>query len=433
MEESNAKNFPPRKIPGRHLERDMEMRPVEAKQLASTPTKFFGLSRNVISMGAVSFLNDLSSDMIFPFIPIFLTSVLGATATFVGLIEGVADATASALKIFSGRLSDKMKTRKPFVVFGYSVSAIAKPILAFASAPWHVLAVRFLDRVGKGTRDAPRDALLSLSTEKQNVGRAFGFHRGADTFGAALGPLIAFAILPFLGGETEGGLRSLFLLSFIASLLAVIILQIFVKDVKDHYKVSQPIKFEFGNLGLPFIIFLAAATIFSLGRASEAFLLLRAKDLGVVIALLPIIYFVYNITAALFSTPAGILSDKIGHRNTFMLGMLIFSGTYFLFASAASLWAVWLLFAVYGFYSAFTEGVGRAIVADLVAEELRGTAYGIYSAFTGFALLPASLVFGILWDKFGPTVSFRYGAFLGIIAFVIFAFLRIKNHQKTGF
>ena len=309
--------------------------------------------------------------------------------------------------------------------------------------------------MGKGTRDAPRDALISFSAEKKDVGRAFGFHRGADTLGAALGPLLAFVILPVINND----LRTLFLLSFVASLIAVVILWASVKEVypvrsqsrrdvgaadaaqphrtsngvKNHEDDVVLPKFEFRNLGLPFIIFLIAATIFSLGRASEAFLLLRAQNVGVILALLPIIYFVYNITFAVLATPAGILSDRIGHRNTFMLGMLIFSGTYFLFSQVSSLWGIWVLFAVYGFYSALTEGVGKAIVADLIEPHLRATAYGMYNAFTGFALLPASLVFGILWDRFGPAASFRYGAFLGIIAFVVFAFLRIKNHQKTGF
>ena len=395
------------------------MHPEDAKK----PTKFFGLSRNVISMGTVSFLNDLSSDMIFPFIPIFLTSVLGAGATFVGLVEGVADATASILKIVSGRRSDSLKIRKPFVVFGYSLSAVAKPILSLASAPWHVLVVRFVDRVGKGTRDAPRDALLSFSTEKKNVGRAFGFHRASDTMGAALGPLIAFLILPLL----HNNLRSLFLLSFVASLFAVIILQIFVREVKSHADGIIKPKFEFKFLGLPFLIFLIASTIFAIGRPSEAFMLLRARDLGVMLALLPIIYFVYNIVFALVSVPAGILSDRIGHRNTFMIGMLIFVLSYFLFATTHSVLTVWLLFGLYGVSNAFTGGIGRAIVADLVDEHWRATAYGMYNAFTGFAALPASLVFGILWDKWGPAFSFYYGALLGLMAFVIFLFLRVKN------
>ncbi|QQG45510.1 MAG: MFS transporter [Candidatus Sungiibacteriota bacterium] len=398
------------------------------EQNVQKPTKIFGLSRNVVSMGVVSFLNDLSSDMVFPFIPIFLTSVLGATATFVGLVEGVADATASILKIISGRLSDKVRRRKPFVVFGYSLSALAKPILAVAVAPWHVLAVRFLDRVGKGTRDAPRDALLSFSTDKKDVGRAFGFHRTADTLGAAAGPLLAFLLLPLIGNN----LRTLFLLSFVASFFAVLILKLTVREVGNHVEQTERPKFEFKYLGLPFVVFLIAATIFSLGRASEAFLLLRAQNVGVALALLPIIYFVYNITLAIFSTPAGMLSDKIGHRNTFMIGMLIFAATYFLFAGVSSVSTVWLLFAMYGLAAAFIEGVGRAIVADLVEEKWRATAYGMYNAFTGFALLPASLVFGFLWDKFGPAVSFQYGAILGVVAFIIFLFLRMKNSHHEG-
>lgn len=399
---------------------------------AKNPTKFFGLSRNVIAMGGVSFLNDLSSDMIFPFIPVFLTSVLGATATFVGVIEGVADATASVVKIFSGRFSDKMHRRKPFVVAGYGLSAFAKPLLAFAMAPWHVLVVRFLDRIGKGTRDAPRDALLSLSVEKRKVGKAFGFHRGADTLGAALGPLIGFLLLPLLGGN----LRNLFLLSFVASFFSVLIIQLFIKDVSKEAKESPKHvsrgKFKLASLGFPFLIFLIASVIFTLGKASEVFLLLRAEEVGVAVFLLPIIYFVYNITFASFSAPVGMLSDKIGHRNTFMIGMLIFSLTYFAFARWHSVFAIWFLFGAYGLYSAFTEGVGRAIVADLVSENTRATAYGIYSACTGLALLPASIIFGVLWDHLGSSASFYYGGMLGILALVLFLFLRIKNHARDG-
>lgn len=403
------------------------------KQDAKKGTRCFGLSRNVITMGVVSFFNDLSSDMVFPFIPIFLTSVLGAGAISVGLIEGVADATASIMKIFSGRLSDIVRRRKPFIVAGYSLSAITKPFLALAASPWHVLVVRFVDRAGKGVREAPRDALLSASTVRSQIGRAFGFHRAADTMGAAAGPLVAFLILPFINND----LRTLFLLSFIASFIAVVILQLFVREVRRE-KTTAPlldaggtlVHFGWRGLGIPFFIFLAAATIFALGRASEAFLLLRAQDLGVALALLPIIYFVYNITYALFSTPAGMLSDKIGHRNTFMIGMLIFSGTYFLFARVSSVTALWFLFAVYGFYSAFTEGVGRAIVADLVEERLRATAYGIYHAFTGAALLPAGIIFGVLWDRLGAPASFSYGAFLGLAALVVFLLLRVVNHRR---
>jgi len=390
----------------------------------------FGLSKNVISMGTVSFLNDLSSDMIFPFIPAFVTTVLGGSAAFVGVIEGVADATQSIVKIFSGRFSDKWNKRKPFVVFGYSLSALSKPLLALAGTPWHVLGVRFLDRFGKGTRDAPRDALISFSTEHKTIGRAFGFHRGADTLGAAIGPLIAVLILPLIGNN----LRTLFLLSFIASAVAVFILSLSVKEVARDRKIESPTiappaGFRFSDLGAPFLVFLISATIFNLGRISEAFFLLRAQDIGIALMFLPLVYVVYSLSFALFSAPAGILADRIGHRNTFMMGMLVFSASALLFANSASIASIWVIVGIYGLYSALTEGVGKAIVANLVDERLLGTAFGIYSAFTGIALLPASLIFGVLWVKFGPETSFLWSTFLGILSLSIFLFLRVKKHE----
>ena len=389
----------------------------------------FGLSKNVISMGTVSFLNDLSSDMIFPFIPAFITTVLGGSAVFVGAIEGVADATQSIVKIFSGRFSDKWDKRKPFVVFGYSLSAFSKPLLALAGTPWHVLGVRFLDRFGKGTRDAPRDALISFSTEHKTIGRAFGFHRGADTLGAAIGPLIAILILPAIGNN----LRTLFLLSFVASAVAVFILSFSVKEVTRDRKsespaIALPSGFRFSDLGAPFLVFLISATIFNLGRISEVFFLLHAQNIGIALMFLPLVYVVYSMSFALFSAPAGILADHIGHRNTFMAGMLVFSATALLFASA-NLSSIWMIVGLYGLYSALTEGVGKAIVANLVDERLLGTAFGIYSACTGIALLPASIIFGILWVKFGPETSFLWSALLGILALLIFLFLRIKKHE----
>lgn len=401
---------------------------------AKKPTRFLGLSRNVLSMGAVSFLNDLSSDMIFPFIPIFLTSVLGASVAFVGLVEGAADGAASIFKIISGWLADRTGRRKPFVVFGYGFSALAKPLLAVSAAPWHVLAVRFLDRVGKGARDAPRDALISVSAQKSQGGRAFGFHRAADTFGASLGPLIAFFILPFL----HNNLRTLFLLSFVASFCAVLIVIFMVREVRGsdapaigdgapapdaggaaHYRIR--------DLGAPFFFFLIAATVFSLGKSSEAFLLLRARDIGIGLALLPIIYLASNITFALLSTPAGILSDRIGHRNTYMSGMLMFSGTYLLFAHASSAYSLWIIFMLYGMSNALTEGVGRAIVADVVSEDRRAGAYGVYHACVGIAALPASVVFGVLWMRLGWSGAFYYSAGLVLASFAIFSVLRMRR------
>ncbi|MDP3727570.1 MAG: MFS transporter [bacterium] len=391
-------------------------------------------------MGVVSFLNDLSSDMIFPFIPIFLTSVLGASLTFVGLIEGVADATASVLKIISGRISDKWQRRKPFVVAGYSFSALAKPILAVAMAPWHVLGVRFLDRVGKGTRDAPRDALISLSADRALFGRAFGFHRGMDTLGAALGPLVAFAVLPLI----HQNYRILFLLSFAASFLAVIILAAFVREARADdtaaaVQVVRPLMSDtrpapaakgavpavpWTSLGLPFFLFLAVATVASLGKASEAFLILKASDVGIAIALIPILYFVFNISFAVLATPFGAVADRVGKRNTYTAGLFLFTAVYLGFAFFATLQSIWFLFIVYGVYAALTEGVGRAIVAGLVPAEVRATAFGIYNAATGLALLPASVAFGYFSQYFGSHVAFMYGAGLAFAAAIGFIVLR---------
>ncbi|MBI4250065.1 MFS transporter [Candidatus Uhrbacteria bacterium] len=409
---------------------------MEAKE-AKQPTKFFGLSKNVISMGVVSLLNDLSSDMIFPYIPIFLTSVLGASATFVGIVEGVAEATASALKAVSGRISDRIHRRKPLIVFGYTLSAISKPLLSLAVAPWHVLVVRFFDRVGKGSRDAPRDALLSVSIKHRIIGKAFGFHRAADTMGAALGPIFAFLILPLI----DNNLRTLFLLSFIASFFAVLLIIFFVKEVRNGEITKAPSdypedvakkqKFHLGSLGLPFMLFLGVSTLFSLGKVSEAFLLLRAQDIGIALAFLPLLYFVYNISLALLSTPAGILSDKIGHRNTFMIGMAIFALTYYLFSTISSGTAIWFLFALLGLYAALTEGVGRAIVVGLVDVEHRATASGVYHAFTGLAALPAGVIFGVLWDRFGAAASFQYSAALALLSLFVFIILRFSFPYKV--
>ena len=389
-----------------------------------------GISRNVIAMGATSFLNDLSSDMIFPFIPVFLTSVLGAPVAFVGVVEGVADATASILKMASGRFADVMRRRKPFIVGGYALSALAKPLLAFAAAPWHVLVVRFIDRTGKGMRDAPRDALLSMSTEKKSVGRAFGFHRAADTLGAAAGPVIAFLLLPWIGND----LRTLFLFSFFASVIAVVILQIFVRDRIQSAPQNLAVQAQsipYRSLGAPFYVFLAAAVVLALGRASDAFLILRAQDIGIALALLPLPYVLSNIAFSFLSMPIGSLSDRIGHRNTFMVGIVALSVVYLLFARAHSLTAVWILFVLYGCANAFLEGVGRAIVANLVGDTARGTAYGLYNACTGIALLPASVMFGLLWQRFGFAASFYYSAALGAAAFGIFFFLRLRYRRMN--
>lgn len=385
------------------------------------------LPKNIKAMGVVSFLNDLSSDMIFPFIPLFLTSVLHASLSFVGLVEGVADATASVLKIFSGRLSDTTRQRKPFVVLGYSLSALAKPLLSVATAPWHVLAVRFLDRVGKGTRDAPRDALISFSVRHASYGKAFGFHKAMDTMGAALGPLVAMILLPLLNNN----LRSLFLLSCVASFFAVLVIVLFVKEKHPSAPLQSgegdPVRVR--SLGAPFFAFLCVALLFSLGKPSEAFLILRAKDVGIPLLLIPLLYFISNITFAMLAMPFGILGDRVGKRRVFLYGLLLLSLIYAGFSLTQDPQFMWMLFALFGVYSALSEGIGRAIVADLVAPAARGTAFGVFNGLTGIALLPGSLLFGFLAQRFGNTTAFLSSS--GIILASALFFMILRSRMKT--
>ena len=344
-----------------------------------------------------------------PLIPIFLTTVLGAPMTIVGIIEGIAESTASILKVVSGWLSDRSGKRKPYVIFGYSLSTISKPLLAFA-ATWHfVLAARFLDRFGKGLRSSARDALIADSTEEKYRGKAFGFHQGLDTMGAVIGPLFALLFLYLL----DGNYQLIFLIAFIPALISVILLFFFVSEKKGEKKDS--LKFKLSDFSREFKIFLLITLVFALGNSSNAFLILRAQNIfeisgGIpsiitsvfgtmaVTAIVILTYVVYNITYSLSSMPAGMLSDKIGRRNVMVGGFLIFSLVYLGFALANEGYQVWILFAIYGFYMAMTEGVSKAFVVDMVPPEKRGTAIGLYYTATGLLALASSMIAGLLWD-----------------------------------
>ncbi|MBI3304816.1 MFS transporter [Candidatus Parcubacteria bacterium] len=380
------------------------MKPTETKNVLGVP-------RNVFFLGLTSLLNDASSEMIFPLIPLFLTTVLNASFKTVGLIEGVAEATASLAKIPAGWLSDKFKNRKGLTVLGYSLSAVVKPLLAFATLPGHVLAVRFTDRLGKGVRTAPRDALIASSTATANYGRSFGFHRTMDTIGAVVGPLLAAALLPLFG------FRNVFLLSFVASAVAVLNLMVFVREVRGAPSPIAPdLRRQLGGLRSRkiftprFTMFLIAATLFAIGNSSDAFLLLRARDAGVPAYAVPLAYVLFNVVYASLAVPAGIASDRFGRRRLLAAGFVIFSLVYLGFAVVSSPALIWPLFACYGFYAAIAEGTQRAFVADVVSEENRGAAFGLFAACVGLALLPASLIAGFLWDRFGPAAPFAYGA-----------------------
>lgn len=380
-----------------------------------------GIKRNVFVLGLVSLFNDISSEMLYPLIPIFLTAVLGAPVAAVGLIEGIAEATASTTKGVSGWLSDRFQRRRPLVTLGYSLSAIAKPLLG-ASTGWPmVLGLRFADRLGKGVRTAARDALIADSSEAQHRGRAFGFHRALDTTGAVIGPLLALALLGVLGED----LRLVFLLAFFPALAGVVLLVWKVRERPRQPALSnrRP-SLRLALLDRRFNIFLLAILVFSLGNSSDVFLILRAKDLGFSTSLAVLAYASYNVVYALASTPAGVISDRIGRKWVMGIGLLVFALVYSGFALAGDPTLVWGLFAVYGFYIAMTEGVGKAFAVDLVPEAVRGTALGTYHMAVGLMSLPASFIAGLLWTFVSPAATFGLGAATAVLAAAILFFLR---------
>ena len=374
----------------------------------------FGLHRNILFLGLVSLFTDLSSEMIYPLLPVFLTSVLGTSTIFVGLVEGIAEATASFLKLLSGWVSDRWKKRKSLVVLGYTLSTLTRPLVGVATIGWHVLLIRFLDRVGKGIRTSPRDALIADSTPESEHGKAFGFQRALDHAGAVIGPLVAFTLLTFFTQQY----RTLFLLAYIPGMMALgfLIFGVGEKKVFPAPLSSPPIQFTLRPFDRRFKIFLLAIILFSLGNSSDAFLILRAKDAGISVPLLPILWMALHISKSLSATPGGILSDRYGRKKMILTGWALYGGVYFGFASAQTSEMVWILFVIYGLFYGLTEGGERALVADLVPLHLRGTAYGIYHFSIGLSALPASLLMGYLWETFSPEAAFRFGAILALAA-----------------
>jgi len=378
-----------------------------------------GISRNVSVIGLVSFFNDVASEMIYPIVPIFLTAVLGAPASIVGLIEGIAESTASVLKVISGWFSDKLQKRKPFVIAGYSLSTISKVILGFAFSWPIVLVARFIDRFGKGTRTSARDALIAESSLATNRGRSFGFHRALDTLGAVIGPLAAILLLYILGNN----LRLIFLLAVIPSIIGVILLILYVKEKNKEPIKQEPIKFNWRNLNQSFKIFLIISIIFAIGNSSDAFLILRAKNLGLSITLIILVYALFNFTYALFSTPAGIISDKVGQKKVLLGSFLLFSFVYLLFGLINQSLFLWLLFPIYGVYMALSEGIGKAYISNLVPQERTGTAFGIYQTTIGLCTFFASFIAGLLWTYVNIKAPFIFGATMALISAILFFFL----------
>jgi MFS family permease len=361
----------------------------------------------------VSFLTDVSSDMTYPLLPLFLFTVLGASATAVGAIEGAAETTAALLKLASGWWSDRVSRRKPLVLGGYTLASVVRPLIGLARSAGQVFAIRVADRVGKGIRTSPRDALIADSVDPRIRGRAFGFHRAADNAGAVVGPLLAFAFLRWGGLH----LRTVFLLTAIPGALAVAMLLFGVREVPRAAPPSRERRLDFKTpLGRRFWAYLGVLLLFTLGNSTDAFLLLRAGQLGVAAAMVPILWAMLNFVKSAASTPGGILSDRIGRKPLIVAGWLVYAAVYFAFGRAGSAWHAWALFAVYGLYFGLTEGVEKALVADLVPEDRRGAAFGWYNLALGIGALPASLLFGFLWDHWSSRLAFDFGALVALTA-----------------
>ncbi len=404
---------------------------------AGTETRrnIWGLHPNVFFLGLVSLLTDVSSELVFTLIPLFITNVLGAGALVVGFVGGVSESFDAVFRIFSGRISDRFQRRKILAVLGYGFSMLVKPFMLLASAWGGVLAVRFADRVGKGVRSSPRDALIADSVSADKRGKSFGIHRAMDTAGAFLGLTIAVVIIYALQGGaldlTNNTYRWLVIAGIVPAVLAVIILLVFVQEKKRASRAAA----EGGDIrqtaavtpfSSRFKLFLLVMGVFTLGNSSDFFIVLRAQDLEVNVLNITLMLVVFNLTYALVSTPSGILSDRIGRRRVIVIGWTVYAAVYLGFALSSTVWHIWLLFAAYGIYYGVVEGAAKAFVADLVPAERRGTAYGYFQGVVGLMLLPASVLAGWLWDAVNPAASFYFGAGLAFLA-MLGLFLLVKE------
>jgi MFS family permease len=385
-----------------------------------SPSATDRLPRNVYVLGGASLLNDVASEMPYPILGIFVTRVLGAGAEALGLIEGVAESAASLLKLFSGGLSDRLGRRKGLVVFGYGLPALVRPLTALVMAPWQLLLVRLTDRLGKGLRTSPRDALLADSVPVNLQGRAFGFHRAMDHLGAAVGPLLGMA---FLWWRPES-LRTLFVLTAVPGICVVALLLLGLREAARAAKAASIPRLTLAPFGFTFRLYLVALVIFTLGNSSDLFLLLRAGELGVPEWLLPGLWCVFHVVKSSGNLAAGRAVDRFGPRPLIFLGWLVYAGVYLAFALATAAWQAWVFFLAYATYYALTEAAEKKLVVQLAAGQGKGLAFGWYHLAVGVAALPASAGFGWLYKAFGPATAFGTGAGLAMVAAILLAGVR---------
>lgn len=399
------------------------------------------LPRNVVAISLVSLLNDASSEIIYPLLPIFLTGTLGASAAVVGTIEGAAESASSLIKLFSGYFSDRRGKRKGLVVFGYALASFARPLLAFATSWYQVLAIRLTDRVGKGIRSAPRDAMIADAATPGTRGIAFGFHRAMDHMGAVVGPLLSFALIYLIAANRNqpgvGDFKLIFLFASIPALAAVIVVLFFVREGKiprnDDESVHGKPRLSLRGFDGNFKGFLLIVALFTLSNSSDAFLLLRAREAGVSVATIPLLWAALHASKVLSSLIGGDLSDRIGRKTLIASGWLLYAAVYLGFAFVTSVGVAWALFLIYGIYFGLAEGAEKALVADLVRPEQRGTAFGMYNLAFGITVFPASLLMGALWSWRGAMTAFVVSASIGTMATLLLLLLvntRVRHFDK---
>lgn len=383
--------------------------------------RYRSLPRNVIAIGLVSLLNDASSEIIYPLLPVFLAGSLGASARAIGIIEGLAESMSSLLKLFAGYLSDRLGKRKLLVVAGYSLASLVRPLLAFAQTWQQVLGIRIADRVGKGLRTAPRDAMIADTVQVEQRGLAFGFHRAMDHGGAVIGPLVGYLLVVLLVANATSPTRSefsrIFLVASIPALMAVLVAIFFMRESPVQARPADGLpKLSLRGFDGNFKRFLLVLALFTLSNSSDSFLILRAMDAGVSVAVVPLLWAAHHGTKVLSSLFGGDLSDRLGRKRLIVSGWVLYAAVYAGFAFATQAISLWILFLIYGIYFGLVEGAEKALVADLVRPEQRGTAYGLYNLAFGVTVFPASLLMGMIWDWKGPATAFLVSAFMGATA-----------------